>query len=215
MLENIILHQDQPIMYRGTALDKASAAMILIHGRGATAESIMALSEEFSMDGFAYLAPQAARSTWYPYSFLAPIESNEPWLSSALGVVSKTIQKAQSAGIPANKTILLGFSQGACLAAEYSARNPQKLGGLGVLSGGLIGPLGLPFSYTGSLKNTPVFIGCSDIDPHIPLERVQQTTSVLQKLGAQVTEKIYPGMGHTIIQDEIDQIRKLMEPLIE
>jgi predicted esterase len=188
--------------------------MILVHGRGASAESILTLTDELNHAGFAYLAPQAANSTWYPYSFLAPFENNEPWLSSALSTLEHTLETIQKAGIPASRTLILGFSQGACLAMEFIARYPQRFGGGAALSGGLIGPPGTDFSYPGSLEEMPIFIGCSNIDPHIPLERVQETTKALQELGAEVTERIYPGMGHMVNQDEIDHIRKMMDQLI-
>ena len=213
MSDHKLLHQGQPLLKAGTALEEASAAMILVHGRGASAESILTLRDELNHDGFAYLAPQAANSTWYPYSFLAPFENNEPWLSSALSTLENTLETIQKAGIPASRTLILGFSQGACLAMEFIARNPQRFGGGVALSGGLIGPPGTDFSYPGSLEDMPIFIGCSDIDPHIPLERVQETTKALKGLGADVTERIYPGMGHTVNLDEIDHLRKMMDQL--
>jgi predicted esterase len=214
MREKLKLHQEQPILMAGEPLDKAAAAMILVHGRGASAEGILTLTNEFIHDGFAYLAPQATNSTWYPFPFLAPIENNEPWLSSALQVLENTLGEIEKTGIPASRTMILGFSQGACLAMEFIARNPQRYGGAAALSGGLIGPPGKLFSYPGSLENTPIFIGCSDIDPHIPLERVHETTETLRKLGAQVSESIYPGMGHTINQDELEQVNILMEQIV-
>ena len=213
MSDHIQLHQGQPLLKAGATLEEASAAMILVHGRGASAESILTLTDELNHDGFAYLAPQAANSTWYPFSFLAPIENNDPWLSSALSVVQQTLDYTQKAGIPVHRTLILGFSQGACLAMEFIARHPQRFGGGVALSGGLIGPPGTDFSYPGSLEEMPIFIGCSDIDPHIPLERVKETTKALQELGAEATERIYPGMGHMVNQDEIDHIRKMMGQL--
>jgi predicted esterase len=213
MPENRQLHQGQPILTTGKPLDKASAAMILVHGRGASADSILILKDELNRDDFAYLAPQATYSTWYPYSFLAPIEKNEPWLSSALAYLERILDETQQNGIPPNRVLILGFSQGACLTMEFIARYPQRYGGAAALSGGLIGPPGTKFSYPGSLSNTPIFIGCSDIDPHIPLERVHETSTALRELDANVTERIFPGMGHTINQDELDHIRKMMAQL--
>ena len=203
-------HQGQPILTVGTPLKQARAAMIMIHGRGATADSILSLASEFDVSGIAYLAPQAANSTWYPYRFLEPLERNEPWLSSALQVIDDLIARVTAAGLPADRLMLLGFSQGACLALEYAARHAQRYGGIVGLSGGLIGPEGTPHSYAGSFGGTPIFLGCSDIDPHIPLERVHETTQVLRQLGGAVTERIYPGMDHAINQDEIYSVNELL-----
>ena len=213
MLENFQYHQGQSFSTAGESLDKADAVMILVHGRGASAKSILTLTDQLERDGFSYLAPQATNATCYPNSFLAPISDNEPWLSSALKVLEQTIKHTQNAGIPANRTIFLGFSQGACLALEFIARHPKRYGGVAALSGGLIGPPGMQFSYPGSLDNTPIFIGCSDIDPHIPMERVNETTIALRRLCAEVTEQIYPGMGHIVNQDEIVHILELMDKI--
>jgi predicted esterase len=161
----------------------------------------------------AYLAPQAAGFTWYPNRFLAPIEANEPWLSSALMTVADLIAQVEAAGIPAEMVILAGFSQGACLAAEFVARNPRRYGGLLVFSGGLIGPSGTDFTYDGSLAGTPVFIGCGDRDAHIPVGRVEESAAALRELGAEVNAKIYPGMGHTIVEDELDEARRIIDSL--
>ena len=203
-------HQNQPVVRGGRPLAEAESAMILVHGRGASAENIMDLADLLPYPGMAYLAPQAANDTWYPYSFMNPMEQNEPYLSSALARLESLVAEVEAAGIPAEKIVLAGFSQGACLASEFAARNARRYGGLLLFSGGLIGPPGTARSYDGSLDGTPVFIGCSDVDFHIPLERVRETTAVLTELGAAVTEKIYPGMDHTIIQDEIDQARHLL-----
>jgi predicted esterase len=159
----------------------------------------------------AYLAPQAANSTWYPYSFLSPIPQNEPSITSGLQVIAALLAQIEEAGIPQNKIILAGFSQGACLSSEYVARNPGRYGGLLAFSGGVIGPLDMKRTDSGDLQLTPVFIGCSDIDPHIPLRRVEQTAELLTNLNAQVNKQIYPNMPHTIIQDEIDQAMKVIE----
>jgi phospholipase/carboxylesterase len=194
-------------------LAEANAAMILLHGRGATAVSILELAPLLPHPQLAYLAPQAANQTWYPYSFLAPMGQNEPGLSSGLTAVGDLLAQVEAAGIPASRVIIGGFSQGACLASEFVARNVQRFGGLLVFSGGVIGPPATPRSDSGSLAGTPVFIGCSDVDFHIPVERVRETTAVFTQLGGQVTEKIYPNMGHTIIQDEIDHARKIIDLL--
>jgi predicted esterase len=204
------LHQGQPILITGAPLNQARAAMIMLHGRGATADSILSLTSEFNADGFAYLAPQAANDTWYPYRFLEPIERNEPWLSSALQVIDDLIAHVIAASIPAECIVLLGFSQGACLTLEYAARHAQHYGGIVGLSGGLIGPEGTPRNYTGSFNGTPIFLGCSDVDFHIPLDRVRETTRVLRQLGGNVAEQIYPDLDHTINQDEIGFVNRLL-----
>lgn len=207
------LHEGQPVLTSGRPLAEAKAAMILIHGRGATAESILGLAAELPHPQFAYLAPQAARYTWYPYSFLSPIELNEPWLSSALSVIGGLVAQVEEAGIPAEHIVIGGFSQGACLASEFVARHARRYGGLFAYSGGLIGPDGTPRDYEGSLDGTPVFLGCSDVDPHIPLERVKLSAEVLGNLGGRVTERIYQGMGHMVNQDEIEAVREMLKLL--
>jgi predicted esterase len=207
-------HQGQPVLAAGEPLERAGAAMVLVHGRGATAESILTLAAELEQPGFAYLAPQAAGNTWYPYSFLAPIANNEPYLSSALAVLGQLLAHITAAGIPAERTILLGFSQGACLATEFAARNARRYGGLVGLSGGLIGPDGTPRDYPGSLDGTLVFLGCSDVDPHIPAARVRHSADVLRRLGGDVTARLYPRMGHTVNEDEIEFVQGMMAALI-
>lgn len=188
--------------------------MILLHGRGASAPSILELAKEFPQDEFAFVAPQAANNTWYPNRFVAPLESNEPWLSSALQTIGEVLERLSAEGIPAAKTILLGFSQGACLSLEYAARHPQRYGGVVGLSGGLIGPPGVTFSYPGDLAGTPVFLGCSDVDFHIPEERVHESARALAALGAAVDCRIYPGMGHTVVRDEIFAVGEMMAQLL-
>lgn len=209
--QNTNPHQGQKLYTAGQPLSEAKAAMILLHGRGATAPSILDFAQVLYQPDFAYLAPQAANNTWYPYSFLAPIESNQPGLSSGLQVIGDVVAQIEAAGIPAEKIVLGGFSQGACLASEFVARNARRYGGLLIFSGGLIGPPGTPRDYEGLLDGTPIFLGCSDTDFHIPQERVHESTATFEDLGANVTERIYPNMGHTIIQDEIDQARKIVE----
>lgn len=207
-------HQGQPIMTAGEPLNRARAAMVMVHGRGASAESILDLAVELHQPGFAYLAPQAAGDTWYPYSFLAPLARNEPGISSGLAAIANVLAQVAQAGIPLERTMLLGFSQGACLALEFVARNARRYGGVAGLSGGLIGPDGTPRDYPGSLAGTPVFLGCSDVDFHIPKERVELSAQVLQRLGANVTMRLYPGMGHTVNQDEIDFVQGMMAALV-
>lgn len=204
------VHQGQPVLQAGAALDEARGAMILLHGRGADAHDILSVAAELRVPDFAYLAPNAAGNAWYPNRFIAPIESNEPWLSSALERVGEVVDIVTAAGIPAEKIVLLGFSQGACLALEYAARNAQRYGGLAGLSGGLIGPMGMTFTYPGSLDSTPVLLGCSDVDFHIPVERVHESAEALGRLGGVVDKRIYPGMGHTINMDEIEAVRGML-----
>jgi predicted esterase len=201
-------------LQQGKPLAEAKAAMILVHGRGATAQSILELAAVLPHPEMAYVAPQAQGNTWYPQSFMAPMPQNEPWLSSALQTVADAVAKVEEAGIPADKIIIGGFSQGACLASEFVARNARRYGGLLLFSGGLIGPPGTPRDYDGALGGTPVFIGCSDVDFHIPVERVEETAVTLQNLGAAVNKKIYPNMGHTIVQDEIDEAQKIVSALL-
>jgi predicted esterase len=211
---NASIHQGQPVVTRGTPLDKASAAMLAIHGRGGGAMSIMSLASHLSVDGFAYLAPEAAGGIWYPQRFLVPRAANQPYLDSALETMSSLLREIEAAGIPPEKTLLLGFSQGACLALETAARFPARYGGVIAFSGGLIGADNELNGYTGSLAGTPIFLGCSDIDDHIPVERVHTSTEILTNLGADVTERIYPRMGHTVNMDEIEFARAMMAALL-
>ncbi len=205
-------HDGRPVLVAGEPLDRASAAMILVHGRGASARDIMTIATEVAGPGFAFLAPEAAEGAWYPNRFMEPLASNEPWLSSALETVGRVLARVEER-LPAERVILLGFSQGACLALEFAARNARRYGGLIGLSGGLIGPDGTPRDYPGSFDGTPVFLGCSDIDPHIPAQRVTDTGEVLRALGAGVTVKLYPGLGHEVNADELDHVRRLMAAL--
>jgi predicted esterase len=207
-------HQGQPLIIAGEPLESARAAMIMIHGRGATAEDILTLTAELPQLGFVFLAPQAANNAWYPNSFLEPIASNEPGISSGHAVITSLLDQLAAAGISAERTILLGFSQGACLLLEYVARNARRYGGVVGLSGGLIGPDDTPRDYPGSLAGTPIFLGCSDIDPHIPKERVLLTAEVLQRLDANVTTRLYPRMGHTVNRDELRTVQAMMAALI-
>ena len=190
-------------------MDKAGAAMILVHGRGASAADIMTLGAELTQPGFAYLAPQAAGSAWYPLPFTAPMEDNEPYLSSALEVLTSLLASVEKS-IPADRVILLGFSQGACLTLEFAARNARRYGGVVGLSGGLIGPDGTPRDYTGDFEGTPAFLGCSDVDPHIRKDRVLEAADVLKRMGGLVTLRLYPQMGHTVNDDELQEVRKIV-----
>lgn len=203
-------HHNPRFAQAGAPLDKADAALILLHGRGSNPEDILSLKEYLDAPGWAFLAPQAAGYTWYPYSFLAPREQNEPYLSSALTMMGATVQSVLDAGIPARKIVLLGFSQGACLSLEFAARNPRPYGGVAVLSGGLIGDAVQPADYPGSLAGVPVFLGCSDIDPHIPKARVLESDAILNGMGAQVTTRLYPGMGHLVNEDELTFVQQML-----
>ncbi len=203
-------HRGQPVLRYGPRPSDARRAVVLVHGRGDSAEGILDLAREVALDDVAWLAPQAAGSTWYPYSFLSPMEQNEPKLTSALAAVGAVIDCLESEGGAADRVVLMGFSQGACLSLEYAARQPRRYAAVIALSGGLIGPPGTPRDYPGTLGATPVFLGCSDIDAHIPVERVSESAEVFRRMGAQVDERIYPGMGHTVNADEIEAVRALL-----
>ncbi|MGH7496648.1 MAG: alpha/beta hydrolase [bacterium] len=207
-------HQDQPLLGAGAPVHGAPAAMVMIHGRGATAESILTLAEELGQPNFAYLAPQAAAGTWYPNRFLAPTASNEPWLSSALAAVDSVVSQIADNGIPHERIMILGFSQGACLALEYAARHARRYGGVVGLSGGLIGAEDEPRHDHGALAGTPVFLGCSEADIHIPSVRVQHAAETLRAFGGDVTLRLYRNMEHTVNQDEIDFVRGMMTVLV-
>jgi phospholipase/carboxylesterase len=208
-------HQDQPLVTGGTDLDDATAAVVLAHGRGATARSIVQTGHEFHREGVALLAPQAARNTWYPNPFTAPVETNEPGRTSGLQAIADAIETANEAGIPVERVLVLGFSQGGCLASEYVARNPTRYGGLVALSGGLIGETIDRDDYAGDLDGTPAFFGCSDVDPHIPAERVHESATVFEDLGADVEKRLYPGMGHGINRDEVEYVSGMVADLLE
>ncbi|MGA9401937.1 alpha/beta hydrolase [Haladaptatus sp.] len=208
-------HAGQPVVTSGAPLPDATAAMVLVHGRGATARSILELANEFEYDEVAFIAPQAAHNTWYPQSFLAPLESNQPHLSSALELLGTIASDVESAGIPSDRTFLLGFSQGACLASEFVARNAREYGGVAAFSGGLIGPEGTPREYEGSLDGTLVYLGCGDRDSHIPVERVHETEEVLTGLDGSVTERIFDGMGHGVVQEEVAHVDRMLNSLLD
>jgi phospholipase/carboxylesterase len=194
----------------GKPLREARYAMVLAHGRGADARDILTLALELRVDNFALLAPQATLNTWYPFSFMAPVERNEPSLSSALQLLDAIVEEVLKAGVSTERIYLLGFSQGACLTAEYAARHAQRWGGIFLLSGGLIGDRIHPGNYQGDFDATPVFLGCSDVDPHIPLSRVEETAIILANMGAEVTKRIYPNAPHAVLDDEIRTINNLL-----
>lgn len=204
-------HQGQPVRTAGVPLENAKAAMVMVHGRGATAESILTLVPALDVSGFSFLAPQAGGNTWYPNSFLAPIPSNEPGITSGLQAIGDVISRITDTGMPLERIMLLGFSQGACLSLEYAARHAARYGGIATLSGGLIGPDATPRDYPGSFDGTPAFLGCSDIDGHIPALRVTQSAAVLRRMGADVTMKLYPGMGHLVNETEIAAVTAMMQ----
>lgn len=194
----------------GLPLDRAKKTLIMIHGRGASASGILELAPHLKVGQYALLAPQATNHTWYPHSFLVPPQENQPWLDSALEAVGQTVDMAIRAGMATQDVYFLGFSQGACLASEFMARNAATYGGAAIFSGGLIGDRIYPENYHGDFGGTPIFVGCSDIDSHVPVERIKETTAQLQLANAQVTEKIYANMGHTIVQDEIEMVNRLI-----
>ena len=206
-------HGQAQLYAAGASLDDASSAIIAIHGRGADAADIINLAGEVAPPDVVILAPNAVGQTWYPYRFIEPIERNEPYLTSALSLIDRLFARLEESDIPADRVALLGFSQGACLALEYAARNARRYGAVIGFSGGLIGPLGMSFDYPGSLDGTPVFLGCSDVDAHIPVNRVEETADVMGSLGAAVDLRIYPGMRHTVNQDEIQAVQNILAPL--
>ncbi|MBV8113435.1 MAG: dienelactone hydrolase family protein [Silvibacterium sp.] len=203
-------HAAQPILRAGTPLDRAAGALILLHGRGGSAEDILSLGEAIADDRFALLAPQAAGHMWYPNSFLAPRRQNEPYLSSALRKVEAALALAKGAGILTDRIAIVGFSQGACLATEFVGRHPQRYAALLAYTGGLIGPLDEPITLTGSLDGTPVLFSSGDPDPHVPWQRVQQSADLFAKIGAQVFVERHPGRPHTILATEVRQGKELL-----
>ena len=203
-------HHGQPVLTLGPPPETARLTMIMAHGRGASAEDMLGLAAEFRTTDVAFLAPQAAGRTWYPNTFLSPIQENEPWLTSALGVIGSLVDGLIGRQIPAERIALIGFSQGACLSLEFAARQPRRYAAVVGLSGGLIGPPGTPRGYPGAFDGAPVFLGCSDIDPHIPLARVQESAEVFRGMGASVDERIYPRMGHTVNADEMGAVTGLL-----
>jgi len=207
-------HDDQPVRFAGVALERARAGAIFVHGRGADARDILGVASEVDPGEVACAAPEAAGHTWYSYSFLAPMEQNEPGISSGLRVLDTLLARFEAANIPPERMLLLGFSQGACLTLEYAARHARRFGGIAGLSGGLIGPPGTPRNYPGSFAGTPVFLGCSDHDPHIPKARVEETSEVLQRMGADVTMRLYPDIGHEVSEDELAFVRSMLANLL-
>jgi phospholipase/carboxylesterase len=203
-------HRDQPVLTLGAGLSHATAAVILLHGRGASAEDILGLATEMYDERFAYLAPQAAGNAWYPYSFMAPIEKNEPWLSSALAKVATIVQQAVAAGLSRDRIFVCGFSQGACLSSEFVARNPARYGGLIAFTGGLIGPPDADLHHEGNLGEMPALFSSGDPDPHVPWSRVLESAEQFTAMGAAVKTQRYPGRPHTVLPQEINSARELI-----
>ena len=203
-------HRGLPVLRHGPDPSAARLCVILVHGRGSSASDLIGLATELGADDIAYLAPEASGRTWYPQSFLAPIGANEPGVTSALGVIEGLIATLGQQRVGSERVGVLGFSQGACLTLEFAARHARRYAAIVALSGGLIGPPGTPRDYAGSLAGTPVFLGCSDVDPHIPLARVHESAEVLGRLGASVDARIYPRLGHTVNADEIAAVRALL-----
>ena len=210
MTESNDPHRDQPVLTFGPPLSTARVVMIMVHGRGASAEDMLGLAAEIGAADVAVLAPQAAGRTWYPYSFLSPMQDNEPGITSGLRTIARLIAEVAAQGVPQERVMLLGFSQGACLSLEFAARRAGRYAAVIGLSGGLIGPPGTPRAYAGTFESTPVFLGCSDVDAHIPLARVRESADIFRRMGAAVDERIYPRMGHTVNQDELQAVNALL-----
>ena len=198
------------VIAAGKKLSGASKVLIMIHGRGASAQDILSVADYLAVNGFALLAPQATNNTWYPYSFLAKPSENEPWLSSAIALIGEVVEDVRKAGVSKEHIYLLGFSQGACLTLEFAARNASGYGGIVAFTGGLIGDKIYKENYQGDFGGTPVFIGSSDPDPHVPVARVEETAVILEGMHARLTKKIYKNMGHTINQDEINTANEVI-----
>jgi phospholipase/carboxylesterase len=207
-------HAGQPLASAGAPLGKSPVVLIMVHGRNAAPANILSLVPVLARPGLTYLAPAAAGGTWYPLSFMAEKEKNEPGLSSGLWVLDQLVEHVVSSGIRKDRIVLLGFSQGACLSAEFAASHADRYGGVVLYSGGLIGPPGTTWNYSGSFGGTPVFLGCSDVDAHVPKPRVDESAAVFQRMGATVTERIYPGMGHLVNDEELEFTRTLLSDLL-
>jgi phospholipase/carboxylesterase len=198
------------IVTAGAPIEETGKALIMLHGRGASAEDILSMSSYLDVKDYTLQAPQATNHTWYPYSFLETPSKNEPWLSSALSLIMEMVDELKEKKISLDNIYFLGFSQGACLALEFVARNAARYGGVIAFTGGLIGDKIYPENYKGDFEKTPVFIGAGNLDPHVPVERVKETVRILKNMNAAVNEKIYPGLGHTINNDEIDWANRML-----
>jgi phospholipase/carboxylesterase len=202
-----MLHTATHTITAGAPLEQAARVLLMIHGRGASARDILSLAQYFDTSSTHLIAPQATNHTWYPHSFLVDVSENEPWLSSAIALLKSLVGEVLAGGKGLDQVYILGFSQGASLTLEYCTRTAGKYGGIIAFTGGLIGRVLDPAVYSGDFQQTPVFIGNSDRDPHVPLSRSEQSRDIMEKMGASVTLKVYPGMGHTINSDELDFVR--------
>lgn len=207
-------HAGQPVATAGAPLGQGPAAVIMVHGRNAGPANILDLAARFARPHLTYLAPAAAGRTWYPLSFMADIAANEPGISSGIEVLNGLVDKVERAGVPRSRIVLAGFSQGACLTAEFAIRHPSRFGGVLVFTGGAIGPPGTVWNPSGGFEGTPVFLGCSDQDVHVPESRARETADVFRRLGADVTLRIYPGMGHVVNDDEIAFAQGLLDGIV-
>jgi phospholipase/carboxylesterase len=208
-------HADQPIAMAGLPLAESRRAVVMLHGRNASPRNILDLVPRLDRPDFSYVAPAAANNTWYPFSFLEQVAKNEPYLASAIGRLERVLADIHGAGIASEQIALLGFSQGACLAAEFAYRSAQRFGGVVLFSGGLIGPPGTTWKSSRSFGGTPVFLGCSDIDAHVPQWRVDESADVFDRMEGVVTKRIYPGMGHLVSDDEIRAAQSLLDQMAE
>lgn len=203
-------HDGQPVVTAGAPLG-TSPVVVMVHGRNAGPENILDLARRFSHPELTYLAPAAAGRTWYPHSFMANIDSNEPGVSSGIAVIASLVTRIEAAGVPAERIVFGGFSQGACLLSEFAIRHARRFGGVLIFSGGAIGAAGTTWHFDGRFEATPVFLGCSDVDSHVPAARVRETAEVFARMGADVTTRIYPGMGHLVNEDEIVHARAILD----
>lgn len=204
-------HDGQPVVEAGAPLGSGPAVVVMVHGRNAAPANILDLARRWNRPALTYLAPAAANRTWYPHSFMADVSSNEPGISSGLERLASVVAQAEAAGVPRSRIVLCGFSQGACLASEFAIRHASRYGGLLIFSGGAIGAPGTEWTYGGTFEQTPVFLGCSDRDAHVPEARVRETADLFARMGAQVTLRIYPGMGHLVNDDEIAFAQQMLD----
>lgn len=204
-------HGGQPALEAGAPVDLAAAAVILVHGRNASPGNILELADRFDRADVAYVAPAAAGGTWYPQSFLAPIAANEPGLSSGIAVIAALVEELAASGLREDQIVIAGFSQGACLTAEFAARHARRFGGLVIFTGGVVGPDGTPREYPGRFDGTPVFLGASDVDAHVPKARVEETAALFRRMGADVDLQLYPGLGHVVNDDEITRAQRVID----
>jgi predicted esterase len=204
-------HRDQPVLLGGAPPAEAAGVLVLLHGRGGSAQDMLSLARDLDRPRFAWFVPEAAGRQWYPYSLLEKLERNQSHLNSALALLKRLLGRIEATPVAPERVVWLGFSQGASLALEFVVRNARRYGGIVALSGGLLGPEGTPREYPGSLNGTPAFLGCGDVDPHIPKRRVEEAAGVLERLGATVTRRTYPGLGHATNADELDAVRAMLD----